>query len=84
MVSMDGLFGLPRKKSAGKSHRGPLHGDLYFKDQHAVDEYVASATSAKMKDKVTSIYYGIVKVWELTPPSGLWNFQKSKIHFKSM
>ena len=55
MVSMDGLFGLPRKKSAGKSHREPLHGDLYFKDQHAVDEYVASATSGKMKDKVTSI-----------------------------
>ena len=30
--SMDGLFGLPRKKSAGKSHRPSLHGHLFFED----------------------------------------------------
>lgn len=42
MYAMDGLFGLPRKKSAGISYRQPLLGSLYFCDQHAVDEYVAS------------------------------------------
>ncbi len=39
---MDALFGLPRKKSAGISHRDPLHGTLFFGDQAAVDEYVAA------------------------------------------
>lgn len=42
MYAMDGLFGLPRKKSAGTSYRQPLLGSLYFCDQHAVDEYVAN------------------------------------------
>jgi len=39
---VDALFGLPRKKSAGTSHRDPLHGSLFFGDQAAVDEYVAA------------------------------------------
>lgn len=39
---MDALFGLPRKKAAGKSQRDALHGHLFFGDQAAVDEYVAS------------------------------------------
>lgn len=38
---MDGLFGLPRKKSAGRSHREPLHGHLWFSNQTEVDEFVA-------------------------------------------
>ena len=42
MLSLDALFGLPRKKSAGTSHRDALHGDLFFCDQAAVDEYVVS------------------------------------------
>lgn len=44
---MDALFGLPRRKSAGQSHRQPLHGSLFFKDQHAVDEHVAGAKGQK-------------------------------------
>ncbi len=39
---MDALFGLPRKKAAGKSYREPLHGHLFFGDQACVDEHVAS------------------------------------------
>lgn len=46
---MDALFGLPRKKSAGSSHRDPLHGDLFFGDQAAVDEHVASSGTSGQK-----------------------------------
>ena len=49
---MDALFGLPRKKAAGKSHRQPLHGNLFFGDQQSVDEYVASAPKGKKHVKV--------------------------------
>lgn len=44
---MDALFGLPRKKAAGQSHREALHGHLFFGDQHSVDEHVASAPQQK-------------------------------------
>ena len=40
---MDGLFGLPRKKSAGRSHRPSLHGHLFFEDQEGVDQFVSEA-----------------------------------------
>lgn len=40
ILSMDALFGLPRKKSAGNSYRDALHGDL--------DEYVASNKTKKI------------------------------------
>ena len=40
---MDGLFGLPRKKSAGRSHRPSLHGRLFFEDQEGVDQFVNEA-----------------------------------------
>lgn len=40
ILSMDALFGLPRKLSAGYSHREALHGSLYFLDQTSVDEFV--------------------------------------------
>lgn len=50
---MDALFGLPRKKAAGKSHRNPLHGSIFFGDQSSVDEFVAAnAHEAKRIDKV--------------------------------
>lgn len=48
VLSMDALFGLPRKKSAGNSYRDALHGDLFFGDQAAVDEYVASYKAQKI------------------------------------
>ena len=49
---MDALFGLPRRKSAGQSHRQPLHGHLYFRDQQALDEHVASIQQGQKHDKV--------------------------------
>jgi len=53
VVSMDALFGLPRKKSAGKSFRQPLHGMLFFDDQDEVDAFVESAPrSKKQMDRV--------------------------------
>ena len=52
MISMDALFGLPRKKSAGQSHRDPLHGHIFFKDQPSVDEHVASSSRRNACDKV--------------------------------
>ena len=39
ILSMDALFGLPRKHSAGYSCEA-LHGSLYFLDQSSVDEFV--------------------------------------------
>lgn len=44
---MDALFGLPRKKAAGKSHRQPLHGNLFFANQQSVDEFVASTPKGR-------------------------------------
>ena len=43
MYAMDGLFGLPRKKSAGTSYRKALHGHLYFHNQTDVDQFVIEA-----------------------------------------
>ena len=50
VFSMDALFGLPRKKSAGKSFREAIHGHYFFKQQHEVDEYVSTAPTKKRKD----------------------------------
>ncbi len=51
MYACDALFGLPRKKPAGHSHREPLHGNLWFGDQKEVDEFVAqSRQSRKIKN----------------------------------
>ena len=49
MYSMDGLFDLPRKKSAGKSHRPSLHGHLFFEDQEEVDQFVSEAQRSRSK-----------------------------------
>ena len=46
---MDALFGLPREKTARVSHRDPLHGDLFWGDQTAVDEPVASYQMPRQK-----------------------------------
>lgn len=52
VLSMDALFGLPRKKSAGISHRTALHGDIFFASQPVVDEYVQSYSTEKKEQKV--------------------------------
>ena len=53
VLSLDALFGLPRKKSAGVSHRNALQGQLYFCDQSVVDEFVKGSSNATNTDKVS-------------------------------
>ena len=52
MYAIDGLFGLPRKKSAGVSHRSAVQGDLFFCDQAYVDEFVKDSCDVKAVTKV--------------------------------
>ena len=55
VLSMDALFGLPRKKSSGISYRDAIHGHYFFYEQSMVDEFVLSASLRKAKDvKVSS------------------------------
>ena len=57
VLSMDALFGLPRKKSSGTSYRDAIHGHYFFEDQSMVDEFVTSAPSTKRKSvKVCFIF----------------------------
>ena len=49
VLAMDGLFGLPRKKSAGVSHRDAVHGNLFFYDQALVDDCVNNAGNTNSK-----------------------------------
>ena len=49
IISMDALFGLPRKKSAGTSVRSPLFGRTMFMDQNTVDEFVAAESIKKLR-----------------------------------
>lgn len=55
MYSLDALFGLPRKKSAGTSVRQPIHGDIFFCDQSGVDEFVNNSQPVKAPAKVLEI-----------------------------
>ena len=55
-VSMDALFGLCRKRSAGVSVRKPLFEGVFFEDQAEVDSFVANYESAdKPNEKVVYI-----------------------------
>ena len=54
MFAMDALFGLPRKKSAGKSYRNPLH-DEFFCDQSPVDQYVAESDKPKISSQACKL-----------------------------
>ena len=49
VMSMDALFGLPRKKSTGISYRGAIHGHYFFNDQSMVDEFVSSIPTRKKR-----------------------------------
>ena len=44
---MDALFGLPRKREAGKSYRDALYDQLYFLKQDDVDKYVEDSCCAE-------------------------------------
>jgi len=59
---LDAIFGLPRKIAAGKSHRDPLHGHVYFGDQSSVDEYVASYKMPRQKEPQVSRWFSKVHV----------------------
>ena len=48
ILSMDALFGLPRKRSSGLSCRDALHGTVYFVHQPSVDEFVQSTALEKI------------------------------------
>ena len=52
VYAMDALFGLPRKKAAGTSCREALHGQQFFENQEAVDEYAYLHTSDRTKSQV--------------------------------
>ncbi len=53
IVSLDGVFGLCRKKSAGKSARPPLLSGVFFHDQEIVDKHVSGYDEAShVADKV--------------------------------
>lgn len=58
---MDALFGLPRKKSAGSSYRGALHGALFFCDQSSVDEFVAGSEKTKHVPSVRQDSFSSIK-----------------------
>ena len=51
IYSMDALFGLPRKKSAGVSYRDPVNGHLLFYNQAIVDEYVSTYCTTKQSSQ---------------------------------
>ena len=53
ILSMDGLFGLPRKKSAGVSHREPFLKDVFFYDQLEVDRFVSENECIKPNQTVS-------------------------------
>lgn len=63
ILSMDALFGLPRKKAAGHSYAKPLHGDLFFGNQEEVDKFVSSYHSlSRSKEGSKVVVVGGLKV----------------------
>ena len=46
--SIDGNFGLCRKRASGNSVRPPLHQQTMFFDQECIDKYVASYGNIQM------------------------------------
>ena len=57
VYSLDALFGLPRKRAVGISHRPPLHGNLFFCNQESVDEYVAEKDDTKQDFQVVMVHF---------------------------
>ena len=51
---MYALFGLPRKRAAGVSHRPALHGNLFFCNQESVEEFVAEENDVKQSFQVVT------------------------------
>ena len=56
ILSMDTLFGFPRNKSAGVSHRDPLLKDVFFYDQLEVDRFVSENECGKGNQMVSMLF----------------------------
>ena len=56
MYALDALFGLPRKRAAGVSHRPALHGNLFFCNQESVDEFVTEENDMKQNFQVVTLH----------------------------
>lgn len=65
VYAIDGLFGLPRKKSAGVSHRTAVQGNFFFCDQDHVDQCVNESLEFKSVVKVISIYVQYTRILAL-------------------
>lgn len=59
VLSIDALFGLPRKKSSGVSHREAVHGPLFFCDQSEVDEFVNTCSTKKIRTVLLLVLHTI-------------------------
>ena len=57
MYALDALFGLPRKRAAGVSHRPALHGNLFFCNQESVDEFVTKENDMKQSFQVVTLHF---------------------------
>ena len=51
ILSIDGNFGLCRKKAAGQSVRPPLHNGIFFEPQEQVDSFVQAYKMPKSTGK---------------------------------
>ena len=56
MYALDALFGLPRKRAAGVSHRPALHENLFFCNQESVDEFVTEENDMKQSFQVVTLH----------------------------
>lgn len=63
ILSMDALFGLPRKKAAGQSVRDAIHGDLFFENQISVDGFVSSSAPLKHSKNVNGLLLILLYVY---------------------
>ena len=55
ILSIDGNFGLCRKKAAGQSVRPPLHNGIFFEPQEQVDSFVQAYKMPKSTGKKVGI-----------------------------
>lgn len=55
-MSVDAVFGLCRKKSAGNSVRGPLSGMTIFESQDEVNTFINSQSHSKCSQSEVCMY----------------------------
>ncbi len=62
-LSIDGNFGLCRKKASGTSNHPPLHGQTMFLEQDEVNNYVANY--AVTKASVSKVSFFTMFCWKI-------------------